>query len=145
MNKKIKKSFIYEGLGFPILLENVIFHQIHGEWLPRIDIEVLARTVFEKLPSKSSRLTGNEIKFIRTYLGKSKLAFADIFKLSHTAINKWESTGNSLASISPGQEMVLRLYLEDLLKVTGKRFYDAYKEIEASIYIEDEKPLKIAL
>ncbi|MFA5584375.1 MAG: hypothetical protein WDA09_09180 [Bacteriovoracaceae bacterium] len=85
-NEKVVKSLTYDGLGFSILLENVIFHEIRGEWLPKIDIESLADIVFKLLPSKPSRLTGNEIKFIRTYLGKSKLAFAELFRLSHTAV-----------------------------------------------------------
>lgn len=144
-NEKILKSFTYDGLGFPVILENVLFHKIRGEWLPKIDVEMLAEVVFKMLPSKPSKLTGNEIKFIRTYLGKSKPAFGEIFKLSHTAVSKWEASGNSIAPISPSQEVVLRLYLEDYLNVSDREFYKAYKNLELSVYSEDEIPLKIAL
>lgn len=144
-NEKILKSFIYEGLGFPVILENVLFHKIRGEWLPKIDVEALADTIFKMLPSKPSKLTGNEIKFIRTYLGKSKPGFAELFKLSHTSVSKWEASGNSVAPVSPSQEVVLRLYLEDYLNVSDREFYKAYKSLEASVYSEEESPLKIAL
>ncbi len=97
------------------------------------------------LPSKTSKLTGNEIKFIRTYLGKSKPSFSELFKLSHTAISKWEASGNSVARVSPRQKVVLRLYLEDYLKVSEREFYKAYKNLETSVYSEEEAPLKIAL
>ena len=40
--KKVKK-FIYKGLGFPIVLKNVIFRHIGSEWLPKIDVENLAK------------------------------------------------------------------------------------------------------
>lgn len=70
-NEKILKSFVYDGLGFPVILENVLFHKIRGEWLPKIDVRMLSEIVFKMLSLKPSRLTGNEIKFIRTYLGKS--------------------------------------------------------------------------
>ena len=125
--EKIVKNFIYDGFGFPILLDAVLFHQVRGEWLPKIDVEELADEVFKRLPSKLSKLTGNEIKFIRTYLGKSRSAFADFFKLSHTAVAKWEKAENSPAPISPSQEMVLRLHLEDYLNVSDREFYKVYK------------------
>lgn len=143
--EKVVKDYIYDGLGFPVLLQRVLFHQIRGEWLPKIDIEALADLAFKMLPSKPSKLTGNEIKFIRIYLNKSKPAFADIFKLSHTAITKWEKAESFFAPISPSQEMALRLYLEDYLNVGHKEFYKVYKSLETSLYSEDETPLKIAL
>lgn len=143
--EKVVKSFVYDGLGFPILLSRVLFHQIRGEWVPKIDVERLADIVFKFLPSKPSKLTGNEIKFIRTYLEKSKPGFAELFKLSHTAVTKWEKAGNSPAPISPSQEMVLRLYLEDHLNVSDREFYKLYKSLETSVYSEEEVPLKIAL
>ena len=144
-NEKIVKSLTYEGLGFPIVLENVLFHKIRGEWLPKIDVEELADVIFRRLPSKSSKLTGNEIKFIRTFLGKSKPAFGELFKLSHTAVSKWEASGNAPAPISPSQEVVLRLYLEDYLNVSDREFYKAYKGLETSVYSENDTPMKIAL
>lgn len=143
--EKVVKDYIYDGLGFPILLQRVVFHQVRGEWLPHIDIEALADLVFKALPSKPAKLTGNEIKFIRVYLNKSKPAFAGIFKLSHTAITKWERAENLFAPISPSQEMALRLYLEDYLNVSHGEFYKVYKSLETSLYSEDETPLKIAL
>lgn len=143
--EKVIKNFLYKGLGFPILLDQVLLQEIRGEWLPRIDVEKLADKIFKRLPSKPSRLTGNEIKFIRTYLDKSKPAFAEIFKLSHTAVTKWEKVGNSPAPMAPSQEMVLRLYLEDQLKVSEKAFYKLYKGLESAVYSEEDEPLKIAL
>jgi len=88
--------------------------------------------------------TETKFRFIRTYLEKSKPAFADLFKLSHTAIGKWESSEDSLAPISPSQEMVLRLYLIDFNE-GKKKFYVFYKEIEKSIYTKEEGPLRITL
>ena len=143
--EKIVKNFVYEGLGFPVILENALFHKVRNEWLPKVDIEGLAEMAFRMLPSKPSKLTGNEIKFIRTFLGKSKPAFAEIFKLSHTAVTKWEKSGDGVAPISPSQEVVLRLYLEDYLNVGVREFYKTYKQIENSVFSEDEAPMKIAL
>ena len=144
-DKKIVKNFTYEGLGFPVILKDALFHKVRGEWLPKVNLEELAKIVFKMLPSKPSKFTGNEIKFIRTYLGKSKLAFGSLFKLSHTAVAKWERAKNSPAPISPSQEIVLRLFLEDYLNVSSREFYKVYKTVENSVYSEEESPMEIAL
>ena len=144
-NEKIVRDYLYDGLGFPVILENALFHKIRGEWLLKVDVEQLADAVFQMLPSKPSKLTGNEIKFIRTYLGKSRPAFGELFRLSHTAIAKWENSENSPAPISPSQEVVLRLYLADHLNKSDREFYKAYKGLETSVYSEEEVPMKIAL
>lgn len=144
-NTKTIKNYSYDGLGFPVILSKVVLKQIMGEWLPQIDVEAISDIVLRALPSKPSKLTGDEIKFIRTYLGKSKTAFAEVFKLSHTAVAKWENSQHKLAPISSSQEIVLRLYVEDLLNVSNKEFYITYKKIEDYVHIEDEKPMKIAL
>ena len=131
MPKKEKrvKELIYEGLGFPVPLKDVTLRHIDGEWHPKIDVEKVAREALEKLPLKSSPLTGDEIHFIRTYLGKNKSSFAEIFNLSHTAISKWENAKSSPAPISSSQEILLRLYIEDYLEVGASAFYKAYKKI----------------
>ena len=144
-NTKIVKKLTYLGLGFPIILKNVLFCKVRKEWLPKIDIEKIAKTAFQNLPSKSSRFTGDEIKFIRTYLGKSKTAFAEIFKLSHTAIAKWEKVGQVVAPILPAQEIVLRLYLKDCSNASNREFYKTYKNAESSVYSEDEVPMEIVV
>jgi DNA-binding transcriptional regulator YiaG len=145
-NEKIVKNYVYDGLGFPIILENALFHKVRGEWLLKIDVEKVADLAFKLISRKPAKLTGDEIKFIRTYLGKSKPAFAELFKLSHTAVTKWENAGASHAPISPSQEIVLRLYIEDYLNVGDREFYKAYKSFESFVHNSNqEEPLKIAV
>ena len=143
--RKIVKKFIYEGFGFSIVLENVLFHFIRGEWIPKINVKKLALKVFKKLPFKSSKLTGHEVRFIRTYLEKSKTEFGKLFKLSHTAIGKWEKAKDDPAPMSAVQEIVLRLYLQDYLNVNDREFYKTYKKAEVSVHEEEDTPLKIAM
>lgn len=142
--KKVK-NYIYEGLGFPVVLETAKLRKVRNKWCPQIDIEAVAKVAFKMLPAKPSKLTGLEIRFIRTYLDKSKPAFAEIFKLSHTAVTKWEKARDQVAPISPSQEIALRLYLEDYQNVGVREFYKAYKEIENSVFSIEDKPLKIAI
>jgi len=86
-------------------------------------VKELAYVVFSMMPTKPSKLTGNEVKFIRVYLGKTKSAFGKFFKLSHTAISNWEKAEDRPAPISLSQEMMLRLYIEDHLNRSVREFY----------------------
>ena len=90
MNKKIIKKFIYEGLGFPYELHNIEMVEVNGKLHPKIDVKKVADSAIKSLVSQSSRLTGNQIKFIRTYFSKSLREFSEIVNESHMAIKKWE-------------------------------------------------------
>ncbi|WBV72838.1 hypothetical protein PGH42_08405 [Legionella pneumophila] len=67
MKTKIVPTFLYEGLGFPIELGNVEAVKFNGEWLPKIDLQYIADEVIKKLAIQEERLTGNQVKFIRSY------------------------------------------------------------------------------
>lgn len=144
---KTIKNYVYKGLGFPILLEEVTMDKVRGKWLLKIDINKLAKVVFKALPSKPSGLTGAEIRFARTHLGMSKRGFAQHLNVSHTAVNKWEQTLESKAHIDPLVEVALRAFLR--LQVEEKNFSVFYKEImdEAKNFmtIGEGTPLKIAI
>ena len=142
---KIKKLYVYDGLGFPIILKQVTMIKVRNEWVPKIDVEDLSDLMFKLLPSKPSKLTGNEIKFLRTYLNKSKLAFAQIFMVSHTAVSKWEKSGDHPAPIEPSLEKDLRLYMKDLLNDGDEEFHQLWRDLKQSVHNRDMAPLKVAL
>ena len=68
MKNMKKKTFVYEGLGFPVKLINAPMKKIFGEWYLDIDMNKLMLVVFGMLAHKSTALTGDEIRFVRTYL-----------------------------------------------------------------------------
>ena len=149
MSKKVKtqKNFLYEGLGFPVILGDVAMVNVFGEWEAHINVEKVAKMAFSMLPHKPSKFTGNEIYFIRTHLKLNRREFGELFKVSHTAVSKWEKSGNKASSISAGNELMLRLHILDQLAPSGAKFYNSYKEISESVYDEEtsEVPLKIAV
>lgn len=69
MEQKIIPEYEYLGLGFPILLKDVVLLKIHDQWHPKIDVEKVADKAFHSLIEKASTLplTDNEIEFIRTF------------------------------------------------------------------------------
>lgn len=144
---KTKKNYLYEGLGFPIILGSVGMVKVFGEWEAHINVEKVAKVAFSILPHKPSKFTGSEIAFIRTYLALNKREFGELFKVSHTAVSKWEKSGDKISLITAGNELMLRLHILDRLGPSGSKFYSSYKEISESVYNEKHSkvPLKIAV
>lgn len=132
MTKKIK-SFTYTGFGFPIELHNVEMIKINDEFHPKIDIRKLANSTIESLVTQQKRLTGNQIKFIRSYFSMSLRRFAHVVNESHMAVKKWEDFQNNPTNMDINIEILLRLYIYDhLIKKNDRKkieFYHRYVEL----------------
>ena len=91
MEQKIIPEYEYLGLGFPILLKDVVFLKIHEQWHPKIDVEKVADEAFHDLIEKSSTLplTRNEMKFIRTYLDINQVD-QNLLDITHSRIIEQE-------------------------------------------------------
>lgn len=112
MEKKIQERFIYDGLGFPVELRNVEMFKIDGQWTPRINVKKVAENVLKEFPLQKTRLTGDQVKFIREYLRMSYRIFASkVVHQSHAAVSKWEKYGDKPTNMDAATEVVLRLYV----------------------------------
>ena len=145
MKTKIKKNYLYLGLGFPIILSQVTLQYMHDEWMPKIDVYKIAAIAFSLMPSKPSRLTGREVSFIRKHLKLNKSNFAKTFSVSHTAVSKWEKTKFEVSPMSLTQEKILRLYVMDYLEPKAKDFYSLYKDLDKVIAKKSAPKMKIAV
>ncbi|MFK5970978.1 MAG: hypothetical protein QM487_12795 [Candidatus Marithrix sp.] len=97
MEQKIIVKYEYLGLGFLVILKNVVCLKIQECWYPKIDVEKVAKESFNSLIEKSfSSLTGNELEFIRTYLNLTKSEFAKKLNVTCTTISRWEKTGSKV-------------------------------------------------
>lgn len=133
MTKKIVKTYIYEGLGFPIELKNIEMIFVRGEYAPKIDVESIAEKAAKNLILQQPKLTGNQIKFIRSYFSLSLREFSKIVNESHTAIRKWESFKNKPTNMDPNIEARIRVYIYDKVFIRSTndklKFYDQYQAI----------------
>lgn len=129
MKKKTLKTYQYQGLGFPIELKNVEMLFIENEWHPKIDVKHVAEITIKKLITQHERLTGNQLKFIRRFLGMPLRDFAKkVVNVSHTAVNKWEKCEDKVTNMDINIEKILRLYLyEQVSMKTVKQKRDFYK------------------
>lgn len=145
---RTKKNYIYNGFGFPIILETAEFRKVRGQWLLKVDVKKLAELVIKILPEKPTGLTGAEIRFARTYLDLSKRKLAEHLNVSHTAVNKWEQSDEKKAHIDPLTEVALRSFIK--LQINDdKDFINFYKGVmdEAKNFTKEveSEPLKVAI
>lgn len=129
--RKRVARFVYKGLGFPVELRHVRMVKFRDTWAPDVNLNDLSSDVFKRLATKPTRLSGNEVHFIRQRMGMTLQAFAKHFHVTHPAVMKWEGAYHEPAGMSWGTEMSIRL---KILKDTGSKpaqFFDAHSELEA--------------
>lgn len=133
MSKLKRKDIIYTGLGFPIKLRNVELIEFEGDWHPKVAVQKVADFAIKALVLQPSRLTGNQIRFIRDYFAMSLRKFAQVVNESHMAVKKWESCAEKTTSMDKNIEIMLRLYIYEQVEMPSKRksseFYRCYVEL----------------
>jgi DNA-binding transcriptional regulator YiaG len=144
LKTKIQKSYEDHGFGFPVKLLNVPMIEVRGEYVPNVNQNELQRRVVEALAFKPSRLTGNELRFLRHFAGMTLVQFAARLDVTHPAVLKWEKRGTKATGMSWPTEKDIRLFA--LLKIDAKQrhFVEAYSELE-QVFPESYKEIKIDL
>ncbi len=130
MPKRIAKRFTCHSFGFPVVLTNIAIAGRGDNAIPLIDYKDLERTLLRKLPHKSSRLTGAEVKFIRRHFGMTLAEFGKHFGVSHVAVRKWESKGIQPTSMTWSTEKDLRMFVERRLGKSRAAFVALYDGLQ---------------
>src|SRR5690242_12655394 len=126
MHKKIIKNYTYTGLGFPIILHDIEMVKFEREFHPKIDDKKVADFAIKSLVTQKSRLTGHQIRFIRSYFSLSLRNFAKIVNESHMAVKKWEDYLDNPTSMDLNIEIMLRLYIYDQVIKSDRKKIDFY-------------------
>lgn len=142
MEKKRIKRFIYEGLGFPIVLVDITLVKKREIWTPAIDYNKLQKEVLLALSHKPISLTGNEIHFIRAYFEITLEKFGQQFGVTHAAVLNWEKTRNKSAKINPTTELYIRLFILEKLKINNQIFRDTFREFNIQGIAKEQKRSK---
>jgi transcriptional regulator with XRE-family HTH domain len=142
--KKTQKRFVDHGCGFPVVLQNVPMIHVRGVWTPDIDYNELHRAVLVALAHKPTRLTGNQIKFVRHFFGLTLTEFGNYFDVSHPAVLKWENAGDDVPSIKWSLERDLRLFILDRLEETPDSLGELYKELRSRATLPKSNKLELA-
>jgi DNA-binding transcriptional regulator YiaG len=144
MKKKIQKIYQDHGFGFPVTLLNVPMTEVRGEWVPMINQKELQERVLEALVLKHSRLSGNEVKFIRQFSKMTLERFAKRFDVTHPAVLKWERVKDQGTGMNWTTEKDIRLFALNILEPKAKRFVVVYEQL-TSVALEKHEAIKIDL
>ena len=109
MEIKIVKEYTDTGLGFPVHIRNAELIKVRGTWALKIDHNKLNTMVALALSTGNSRLTGNQLKFIRYFFKMTLKDFGERFGVSHSTVVSWEKKGNSSTRMEWGTEKDIRL------------------------------------
>ena len=130
--KRSDEDYVFTGFGFPVVLRGAPMVEFRGELVPDIDFVWLQSAVLDAMALKPGRLTGAEIKFIRTELGMTQSHFGTQFGVSHARVSQWEKSGHVATAMSPACEEVIRLHIARNSKHPKlKRFVQTYDRIVA--------------
>ncbi len=129
--RKRQDSFVYRGFGFPVALLHVPMVRVRGVWTLDVDYNELSDRLLEALARKPTRLTGNEVRFIRHSLSMTLEQFARRFSVTHPAVIKWERFGNRPTVMTWSAEKDIRLaVLRTRLHLQPPEFMEAYANLE---------------
>ena len=105
---KSRGDYDYSIVGLPVLLVNVELRlcPTHGlsPAIPRI--EQLHKMIAQGIVTKTSRLSGAEVKFLRKHIGWSGQDFARHIGVTPACVSRWE---NDHEQIGEGSDRALRL------------------------------------
>ena len=110
MKTKIQKKYIDTGFGFPVHLLNVPMVKVRDEWVPTINWVAISDLVLQIMIEKKSKLTGDELRFIRTKFDMTLARFGERFYVTHAAVSKWEKHGENPTGMGWATEKDIRLF-----------------------------------
>ena len=145
MERKVQKTFVDNGFGFPVHLVNVPMVKVRGHWTPDIDYNKLAKAVLQAIAHKPSRLTGAEIHFVRQHFGLTLQQFAKRFGVSHVAVIKWEKNLGRVTVMNWATEKDIRLFvLLKLVPLSAEMIslYTSLEEIPSAKAVRIEVPVE---
>lgn len=140
---KIESRFVYEGLGFPVVLHNVPMIKLRGEWALDINMNHFQRAVLLALAYHPFDLTGDHIRYIRSWLRLSYEKFGALFGVTHPAVVKWEKAKERSAKISLSTQREIRLHILNRLLKNDYEFRNAYRRIQKVEFQSRSKPIEL--
>ena len=113
--KTAKKNIRYTAGGLPqVVLGNISVSscpECGYEEVALPHIEDLHKALATVMAQKQARLTGSEIRFLRTYLGWSSVDFAERMGTTRETVSRWESGKKQIGTQADRLLRLLVVYL----------------------------------
>lgn len=136
---KTLKTYTFKGLGFDVLLKDVAIKSVDGKDYPDINMNELKTNTAKALLTSKQRLTGHQLKFLRTYL---KMSFDEVAAKIHipaSTLRSWESKGASFTALDVDQEKAFRIMAVSQILEQEKSTFN----IEVTLVKEFHSPSKV--
>lgn len=105
MEKRIEKD---ESLGFPVMIVNPTYTEFEGDKVLDVNPKSFMQAVFNAIPEKKGRLSGAEVRFLRSYMHLTQKAFGLLIGVDHSSVAKWESKKQEASGMDIQVEAILR-------------------------------------
>lgn len=136
---KIIDTYTFKGFGFDIILKNITVKTIDGEEYPAINMNELKNTTAKALLTHRQRLTGYQIKFLRTFLKMSYDEVAAEIHVAASTLRSWENKGNDFTGLDVDHEKAFRIMsINKILEKEKSKF-----NIEVTLVKEFQAPTEM--
>lgn len=123
-------NYVHYGCIFPVVLSRVQMISCGGDnAIVMLDHRRFTHTALEALLTKPTRLTGNEVRFIRHHHEMTLADFGKRFDVSHAAVKKWESKNDAATGMGWTTELAIRLFILEKLGTKPREFRRIYGEL----------------
>jgi DNA-binding transcriptional regulator YiaG len=146
----MKKTTIFNHLGFPINLVDWPHVEVDGELVPDVNYVKLEELMFMLLPLKPTRLNGAEVKFIRHHLEMTQKKFAKWLEdeTDDSTVAVWEKADLEPTCMSKAMERSLRMQLIGLILEKQRRktvkLNDVMELLSNSISAKKSSPVTLS-
>lgn len=124
MTAKILDTYIFSGFGFDVRLTNVVIKSVHGEEYPDIDMNALKLNTAKALLLSKQRLTGYQVKFLRTFIQMSYDDVSNKIQVAASTLRSWEGRGNEFTGLTVEHERAFRIMSINTILEREKSKYD---------------------
>lgn len=122
---KIVRQYVYEGLGFPIILRNIKVFKSRGLWVPDVDYNELQAEVAKNIATHLHCITGNQLRFLRLHLGYNAYGLAMKMGVHPSQICRWEKAKeNEIVMSMKSRSKLMKYFRAKILKIHTKTGYE---------------------
>jgi DNA-binding transcriptional regulator YiaG len=105
-------NVLFTDLGLPVLLVDPPMTEANGQQVPDINMQALQDAVFQMLIGSRTRLTGDQIRFIRKHVRWRQADFAELLNMAnHSIVSHWESRQDEFSGMDYNTEVLLRIWM----------------------------------
>ena len=141
---KVIDTYTFKGFGFDVLLKNVIVKKIDGDDYPDINMNEVKLLTAKALLRSHQSLTGNQMKFLRTFLHMSFDEVSKIILIASSTLRSWENKGKEFTGLSLEQEKAFRIMAINKILEGEKSRYDIGLTLAKEFTTEGQSSLDIS-